>query len=170
MPRRRRCRLLAPASLTAALTLATAMAPVQAAEGDPEIAPDPKLVIARTVEPRIAYRGVPREDNPIRSQATTFPSTVFHRAIGGIVDELADDSVLAERGATNGALVAIAPVLESNASDTAFGAQGAGAAIVPLGPADPASLGGTMRGVADTVSGALAPMIGAARTGAGSGP
>lgn len=167
MPDRRCPRPLVLAPLTAALTLAT---PVQAAQGDPEIAPDPTLVIARTVEPRIAYRGVPREDNPIRSQATTFPSAVFHGAIGGIVDELAEDSALAERGAANGALLAIAPVLESNPSDTALGTPPAGSAIVPLGPADPTSLGGTMRGVANTVTGALAPMLNAARAGAGSGP
>jgi hypothetical protein len=167
MPNRRCLCLLVLAPFTTALTLAM---PVQAAEGDPEIATDPKLVIARTVEPRIAYRGVPREDNPIRSQATTFPSSVFHGAIGGIVDELAEDGALAERGAANGALLAIAPVLESNPSDAALGTQSAGAAMVPLGPADPTSLGGTMRGVAHTVTGALAPMLNAARAGAGSGP
>lgn len=163
MPQLHRPRLFALAAPAAALTLAL---PVQAAEADPQIAPDPKLVIARTVEPRIAYRGVPREDNPVRSQATTFPSSVFHGAIGGTVDELADDRVLAERGTAVGALDAIAPFLESSAPDAALGAH----ATVPLGPANPASLGGTMRGVAHTVTGALAPMLNAARSGAGSGP
>ncbi|GHA87108.1 hypothetical protein [Cognatilysobacter bugurensis] len=155
--------------LAAALVLAAAV-PAGVAAADPQIAPDPKLVIARTVELRIAYRGVPREDNPIRSQATTFPSAVFHGAVGSLVNEVADDRVLAERGAANSALPMIAPSLERGANDTALGAQAAGATLVPLGPAGPVSLGGSMRGVANTVTGALAPMINAARAGAGSGP
>jgi hypothetical protein len=56
---------------------------------------DPQLVIARAVEPRIAYRGFAEPtDNPIRAQAPVFPATAFGQAMGGLAVQGVDDAVL----------------------------------------------------------------------------
>ena len=59
---------------------------------------DPGMVIARTVNPRIAYRGIPIEENPIHSEATLFPARTFHSAIDGITGQLLGDDALGARG------------------------------------------------------------------------
>ena len=61
-------------------------------------AKDPGMVIARTVNPRIAYRGIPTEENPIHSEATLFPARTFHSAIDGITGQLLGDDALGARG------------------------------------------------------------------------
>lgn len=61
---------------------------------------DPYIVIARTVEPRVAYRGFDdATDNPIRAQAPLFPAAAFGRSIDGVIAEGVDDDVLRALGA-----------------------------------------------------------------------
>ncbi|TZF88766.1 hypothetical protein [Cognatilysobacter lacus] len=63
---------------------------------------DPYFVIARTVEPRNAYRGLAeRTDNPVRAQAPVFPATAFGRAMGGLAVQGVDDTVLGALDAGN---------------------------------------------------------------------
>ncbi len=59
---------------------------------------NPGMVVARTVNPRIAYRGVPTEENPIHTEATLFPARTFHAALDGTIGELLGDEALGARG------------------------------------------------------------------------
>lgn len=94
-----------PARIAVALVFC-ALAPQVAAQTAPAAstadgsgsAKDPGMVIARTVNPRIAYRGIPTEENPIHSEATLFPARSFHSAIDGITGQLLGDDALGARG------------------------------------------------------------------------
>lgn len=59
---------------------------------------DPSMIIARTINPRIAYRGIPTEQNPIHTEATLFPARTFHAALDGTIGELLGDEALGARG------------------------------------------------------------------------
>src|SRR3546814_12492119 len=98
-----------PRSITVRIAIAAAFcprAPQVAAQTGPAAAnadgagsaKDPGMVIARTVNPRIAYRGIPTEENPIHSEATLFPARTFHSAIDGITGQLLGDDALGARG------------------------------------------------------------------------
>ncbi|MGH8083694.1 MAG: hypothetical protein ACREPV_00255 [Lysobacter sp.] len=103
-----------------------AQAPSIATTADDGVsAKDPGMVIARTVNPRIAYRGIPTEENPIHSEATLFPARTFHAAIEGITGQLLGDDALGARGS--------AGVHAGAATDAAMRRVFAGEAS-PLGP------------------------------------
>lgn len=156
-----------PTLILAPLAAALALAPVAAVQAADGSGGDPGFVVARKVEPRIAYRGVPREDNVVHTRATTFPAGIFHGAVDTLVDGVAEDSVLAERGTANAELLGVAAALDSGVDG---GARSVGGALIPIGAAGASSLSGSMRGVANTVTGAIAPMISAARANGGNGP
>ena len=119
-------------------------------------AKDPTVVIARTVQPRVAYRGVPLEENPIHSEATTFPGLVFHGTMDSVLGELVEGE-LGQHGSAGvmaGAAVesAVGRGLSGLTGGTLLGA-GAGAGSAPsLGPG--ASAGGAVGGVGTAVGNA----------------
>lgn len=118
--------------------------PARAQQAAGASAQDPALVIARTVQPRIAYRGVPLEDNPVHSSATTFPARIFHGTLDRTITQLVDGD-LGQRGSAGVAAAASAmPALSS--ATTSLG----GSAL--LGPS---ASGGTSIGPAATVGGAV---------------
>ena len=105
---------------------------------------NPTLVITRTVNPRIAYRGVPLEANPIHTQATLFPARPFHGALDGIMGLLVGDDALGQHGSVGvvaGAAVDLA-LSDGLVSPTRSGTGlfGPGASAAPLRPG--ASIGG----------------------------
>ena len=118
---------------------------------------DPHINILRTVNPRVAYRGIPKDDMPVRARATTFPSTEFDHAIQTQVVELGDGMLGGESG-TGG----IAPRIINATVGVPMALTGAmpmSSASVPLGMG--ATLGGAggvtgaVSQIAPTVTGAL---------------
>jgi hypothetical protein len=136
---------------------------------------DPGIVIGRTVMPRIAYRGVPVEDNPIRTRATVFPSHVFHDTLDNALGDALGDSELGAATGSGGIVMrATGNLLAADAQTGAAGLGLAGASAAgaaPLGTG--ASVGGAIRGatagLGDTITGALSNALQPAATGAGSG-
>lgn len=98
-------------------------------------APDETLVVARDVMPRIAYHALEPTANPIRVQATVFPGTVFHGAMGGLVqhlvgdDELNESVPLLDTGREHGFAPGMAGPIAQGPAQQALGAGGAGRAI-----------------------------------------
>lgn len=72
---------------------------------------DPNMIIARTVQPRIAYRGIATEDNPVQVRATMFPAQIFHGTLNGTLDRLLGDGELNQRGSSGLALNAATQAL-----------------------------------------------------------
>lgn len=159
------------AALLAAV-LGTVAPGVQAQQGsDGDQGPDHVLVVARTVQPRIAYRGIPLEDHPVQTQATVFPGGVFHRTLDASIERLAGDNELAqlaslgiERGVgpalTMGRLGVVDPGL--------FVGGGAGAAT-PLrsGAGAGGAVSAATRGLGSMIQGSVLPVI---ATNPGGGP
>lgn len=162
----RRCALTLAALAFAALAAAPA---ARAAEPGA----DTSVVIARTVHPRIAYRALPAQDNPVRTEATTFPGQVFHATLDRSLTPLLDDGALGQHG-SGGLGVAVAAdaataLLVPAAGVGAGNALGGPAAAAPLGAS--ASVGGAVVGatanLGNTITGAvmqaLAPPSGSGR-------
>jgi len=137
---------------------------------------DHVLVVTRTVQPRIAYRGVELADNPVRMQATVFPGRVFHHTVDDSLERLLGDSELVQvgsagvgGGATIRALLADGLDLRSGQSSgvRAMAADGGAAGMAPMGMA--ASSGGAVsaatRGLGDTIQSSLVPALGTAAGG-----
>lgn len=160
-----------PALLGTVLVLAlAATAPARAQDGRPSAegggtdegdstastgaGKDPSVVIARTVHPRIAYRGVPLEDNPIRSEATTFPGTVFHGTMDSLMGELVEDELGQHGSAGVMAGAAVQSAVGQGLPGLTGGAlPGAGSGPAPsIGPG--ASVGGAVGGVGAAVGNA----------------
>lgn len=144
---------------------------------------DPGFVVARTVMPRIAYRGVPLEDNPIHTRATVFPARVFHstlnnaldNALGGNGQALGDGELSAATGSGGIVMDATRNMLVPDAQTGAagLGLMGTGAAGgAPLGMG--ASVGGSIRGATEglggTITGALSSALQPTAGAAGSAP
>ncbi|ALN60635.1 hypothetical protein GLE_5294 [Lysobacter enzymogenes] len=162
------------ASALAALVLAAALPGVRAAGpgADPTPGADTTVVIARTVHPRIAYRALPAQDNPVRTEATTFPGQVFHATLSRSLAPL-DDAALGQHG--SGGLGVAAAADAASAMLVPAAATGAGATFAGPGASAPlgasASVGGAVvgatAGLGDTLTGAvmqaLAPPPGSGR-------
>lgn len=170
MPIRRHHRPCTCALAFAGLALLAAT-PVWAQDGEG----DPGVVVTRTVNPRIAYRGVPVEDMPVAARATTFPARVFHGTLGHAFEQLAGDELLAQHG-TAGLAAGIggdltAPGMLPQAT-TLVGADAQAAGRVPMGPG--ASIGGAVSGVtgglADRVGGGVLQVVVPAASLQGDGP
>lgn len=126
--------------------------------------PDPEVVITRRVQPRVAYRGVPLEANPVANRAAVFPRQVFHGAIDNVVGLLAADEELDARPATG-----LQPQLVAGTVDAATapvhallaGPRAAAGAATPLGGG--ARVGGTVSGatagLGSIITGALTPAL-----------
>lgn len=134
-----------------------------AATGQAQPAADPEVVITRRVQPRVAYRGVPLEANPVASRAAVFPRQVFDGAIDGIVGVLAGDDELDTRPAS-----ALQPQHVSNTVGAAGASANAllsglqvGSGAAPLGGSARAggAVSGATAGLGSTITGALAPVV-----------
>jgi len=127
---------------------------------------DPHIVVLRTVNPRIAYRAIPKEDMPVRAQATTFPSASFDRRVRASATELGDELLGGQSG--SGGIAAHVTSLTSALPATLSGAMPmATAGSVPLGMgATLGGAGGAASQVAPTVTGALSN-LGASLQGVG---
>lgn len=155
---------------TGLLLLAAALAPAAFAQ---QAAPqeDPGFAITRTVNPRIAYRGVPLEDNPVHARATTFPAHVFHSTLDQALGKALGDGELGSATGSGGIVMQatrgmLVPDAQTGAGGLGMmGTSAAGAA--PLGMS--ASVGGSVRGATEGLGGtinnalsSLQPAIGAA--------
>ena len=132
------CALTALASYGSAARAQQAPAPQESGAG----AADPNMIIARTVQPRIAYRGIPTGDNPVLVRATMFPAQIFHGTLNGTLDRLLGDGELDQHGSSGLALNAATqalpgPTLGGNAL---LGPSATGGP--PIGPS--ASVGGAV--------------------------
>ena len=170
-PLSRRC-----ASTFAALTFAVAVVPaVQAAEPGTNTNTDPSVIVARTVYPRIAYRALPAQDNPVRTAATTFPAQVFHATLDRSLAPLLDDAALGQHGSggvgIGAATGALTGLLAPGAGLGAGNAFGGPATTAPLGAS--ASVGGAVigatAGLGDTITGAVMQAVMPAAATPGSG-
>ncbi|RKP59188.1 hypothetical protein [Pararobbsia silviterrae] len=144
---------LAPRVVGALVIGAMVTAPVISAFAD-----EPgDLIIERSVTPRIAYRPVPVQDDPVKVRVTTFPSST----VDPLMEGLASDIDLGNARGSSG--------VQSNGVD---GALGAATAALGIGSGAqqrgglPAGIGGQGGGVAgvgatvsQTITGALAPVI-----------
>lgn len=149
-----------PMELAIALALLASGAAQAQSGGDvagPAEGKDPSVVITRTVQPRIAYRGVPVEDNPIHAEATTFPAGVFHRALGEMMGELVGEDALGQHGsaglAGQGAAQGLAADSRLLGSASMFGPTASGSARVPAGQG--AAVGGAVSGATSGIAGAI---------------
>lgn len=140
------------------LTCAVAL-PVAAQDGpassEASAANDPTIVITRTVNPRTAYRGVPRDDNPIHTEATTFPEHVFQGTLGTVMSSVVGDAALGQRGSVGVSTDTILPSL--NRAMTPLNGQAmfgpTASSSAPIGAS--ASAGGAV----SSATGGLAPLI-----------
>ncbi|TKR30151.1 hypothetical protein FCE95_08370 [Luteimonas gilva] len=122
---------------------------------------DPGFVIARTVNPRIAYRGIPTEDNPIKVRATTFPAHIFHGTLDNALGDALGDNEL--NGATGSGGLVLKATRDMLGTSAPIGAAGMGMAGVSAGGGTPlgmgATVGGSVRGATEglggTITGAL---------------
>lgn len=137
---------------------------------------DPGIVVARTVMPRIAYRGVPVEDNPIHTRATVFPARVFHDTLDNALgNALGDNELNAATGSGGIVMNATRNMLVPDAQTGAggMGLMGTGAAgSAPLGMG--AGVGGSIRGATEglggTITGALSSALQPTAAAAGATP
>lgn len=146
------------------LFLILASAPVAADEPDAQHA-DQTLVVARSVMPRVAYRGLEPRENPVRVEATTFPGGIFHRALDGLVGDLADDGALQDTAAPGG------PAAIHATTSPVAGALTGGP--LPAGggrAAAPAGMGARIGGSVGQATGAIGAAVTGALSRIGGGP
>lgn len=122
---------------------------------------DHLLVVTRTVQSRIAYRGIPLEDNPVRVQATTFPGSVFHQTIDTAVERLVGDDDLLLLGSAGLDRSATMRFGSAGTTSSMLGGMGA-AGATPLGVG--ARAGGVVSAATSrldsVVNGSLLPPLG----------
>ncbi|WP_454727537.1 MULTISPECIES: hypothetical protein [Cupriavidus] len=75
-----------------AAAFVAALAPLCAIAGAGDI------VVLRSVEPRIAYRGIPQGDMPIAAAVEPFPSQRFQQSAAAVVSDLTDSDLAAAVG------------------------------------------------------------------------
>jgi hypothetical protein len=127
---------------------------------------DPVFVVSRTVHPRVAYKGLEPQQNPVHTQATMFPGRVFHDTLGAALGELAD-AALTEHASAGVATDAHASGLATSpAQDTWLGARGGLATGQPgqaTGTAPVGAMGsaiGGAGGAVRTATGAIGALLG----------
>ncbi|MFD0739703.1 hypothetical protein ACFQZQ_10470 [Lysobacter koreensis] len=124
-----------------------------------------QLVITRTVQPRIAYRGIPLADHPVQAQATVFPGEVFHDTLGQTLD-LVLGTDLDQRGsvgvdAGGAARSLLAQSLPAFGGASRFGGHAAASAPLGSGASVGTAASGATRGLGGLVTGSLLPALGA---------
>lgn len=94
---------------------------------------DQQLVIARSVNPRVAYRGLQADQNPVLVQAPVFPGRAFHGSVEGVLGQAVGDDVLGALGSRTGApLFGTADAIRLPMTSLA-GRQAGSAGHAPLG-------------------------------------
>jgi hypothetical protein len=174
----RACRwAFVPVALAVAVSTPAQERPGAGAPGE-----DPAVVVTPTVQPRIAYRGVPREQNPVHAQSTVFPGRVFHDTLDGVLGRLVGDDALGQTGSAGvlqprdlealtgagGVLDARAGQVHSSTAATAGPVSSIGAAGGAIGGAT-GTIGRVTGGLGATITGALGVMPGLAPAGADNG-
>lgn len=161
-----------PASRPLSLSAAVAVLALGAAVPAPAQQVDPTVVITRTVHPRIATRALPKDELPIKAEATTFPRTVFLSTMDSALAPLVGDDALGETGSAGVVGDALGRAGLGGAGTGLLGAgplaRGTGGGV-PLGAG--ASIGqatGRATGtIGATISSALSQALGATKTGGG---
>jgi hypothetical protein len=128
---------------------------------------DPGFVISRTVNPRIAYRGVPVEDNPVHTRATTFPAQAFDSAMDATLAFLVEDGELGETLGSGGIVTdstdGLTAPLTRQAQMGLFRSGATPGAPLGAGASAGVSAGGAVRdataGIGSALSGALQPAL-----------
>lgn len=180
-------RTFAPLSVCRAIAIVAAAlsalaAPDVRAQASPEgavavsAAQDHQLTVSRTVHPRIAYRGIPLEDNPVRVQATVFPGQVFHDTLGQTMD-LVLGIDLDQRGSAGidagaAARTLLVDGLPALGAGPMFVGNAAGAAPVGPGASVGGAASGATRGLGSLITGGLMPILGSSASSSqqGGGP
>ncbi|MFL9998250.1 hypothetical protein PQR34_42160 [Paraburkholderia sediminicola] len=113
------------------------------------------LIIERQITPRDAFVPVPKSQDPVAVKATTFPAVTFDAAIGSMASDLDLNGAHGSSGVNGGGFM-----------PTLVGANGVGGiehllagnsgSNVPVGSG--ASLGGLGGSIAQSITGALAPL------------
>lgn len=141
-----------------ALALWTVAPGVQALQGSgDDQGPDHVLVVARTVQPRIAYRGIPLEDHPVHSQATVFPGGVFHRTLDASMERLVGDAELSQLGSL-GIERGVGPALTMGRLglvDPGLFVGGAAGATTPLRSGAGGAVSAATRGLGSMIQGSM---------------
>ncbi len=126
-------------------------------------AKDPSITIGRTVNPRVAYRGIPKEDMPIAAEATTFPQKKFQEQIGQVTT-VGDDALGMTQAGGDGVRSVLNATLVSPTSSLSqsLGTQGTGGGAVPRGlnATVGGAVGSATSGIGDKVTGALNTALG----------
>ncbi|WP_341314690.1 hypothetical protein WN982_05130 [Paraburkholderia sp. IMGN_8] len=144
---------LLPATLAAVVVLLTAGFSVDAAAQ--QVTNPGDIIVERTITPRDAFVPVPKSQDPVAVQATTFPATSFNPAMAQVVGDtdltnahgssgVADGGVLGSSG-----MQAVAQILSGKATGNNV-ALNAGTIGMPA-----PGIGGT---ITTSVTGALAPL------------
>ncbi|KGR92888.1 hypothetical protein [Burkholderia pseudomallei] len=116
------------------------------------------IIVERTITPRIAYRPVPKDQDPVAVRATTFPASSFDPTMATAVSDLDltnahGSSGIAPNGlAINAGMAAVTQVLTGDTASRGF-------SHVPTGGAASASGIGGM--IAGSVTNTVAPLTSA---------
>lgn len=116
------------------------------------------IIVERTVTPRIAYRPVPKDQDPVAVRATTFPASAFDPTMATVVSDLDltnahGSSGIAPNGfAANAGIAAVTQVLTGNIASNGL-AHGPTAGV-----ASASGIGGMIAG---SVTNAVAPLTSA---------
>jgi len=155
-----------PALPTILLLALLASGAASAGETAPAGMADETMVVARSVMPRIAYRGLEPTANPVRVEATVFPGRVFNGVVGTLVERLAGDDELADRAPLQRPGVTAMRGTGVDMLGTGVGLQGAGpSASTRTGGSIGSMVSAATAGIGDRVTQAMQRA-----TGAGVGP
>jgi len=108
-----------------------ALAPLCAIAGTGDI------VVLRSVEPRIAYRGIPQGDMPIAAAVEPFPSQRFQQSAAAVASDLTDSDLAAAvgRSAAGGAAPAAGQAVPARRAGLPAQAEGLAAGVATAGVA-----------------------------------
>ncbi|WP_414439275.1 hypothetical protein [Burkholderia sp. 22PA0106] len=117
------------------------------------------LIVLRDVTPRIAYRPVPVDQDPVRVRATTFPANTFNPMMGTLASDLDLTNARGSLGIASGNVAntsaTVAAVTQVLTADLA-GPLGRGAGGVSIPTSGIATIGGT---ISTTITGAISPLV-----------
>lgn len=96
------------------------------------------IVVLRSVEPHIAYRGIPQGDMPVAAAVEPFPSARFQQSTAAVVSDLTDSDLAAAVGrstavsgtsqSATGRLVVVSSQIEGLANGSGAGGVSGGIA------------------------------------------
>ena len=132
---------------------------------------DPTVVISRTVNPRTAYRGVPRDENPVHTEATTFPGHVFQGTLATVMSSVVGDAALGQRGSVGVSTGAILPSLSRAMApltgQAMFGPAASNSAPIGAPASSGGALGSATRGLAPLITSGVMRAVAPAGQGGG---